>query len=312
MKTRKGLASLAFAVALGSAVLSSLVAFGQSRDTRDESLKTAIGASTDVVEGQATDAQTKKNPALPDAPEAHGIEDARTFKTPPNSLPRSKWPSPVADSQIYSYALFDLLEYQRLRGNINAFRWSLLGWRGGDIQRFWFKSEGEQYSSSKVGGEADVQALYGKAISPYFDLQGGLRYEEHFEEKNVGRVFAVLALQGLAPYRFDLEPELFLSNKGKFSGRVTTSIDLLMTQRLVLQPRVETNFAFQRDTPFGVDPGINDVDTGLRLRYEVRREFAPYVGISFRQGFGATSARTVREGGISNELQFIFGVRAWH
>jgi copper resistance protein B len=253
----------------------------------------------------------KDPPDLPDSPQRVPVSQSGAEKLP-SSVLHPTWPEPTGDHATYTYTLFDLLEYQRLRGEVNAFRWSVLGWRGGDIHRFWFKSEGEQYSSSKIGGEAEVQALYGKAISPYFDLQGGLRFEERFEQQNAGRVFAVIALQGLAPYRFDLEPELFLSNKGKFSGRVTASTDLLLTQRLILQPRFETNFSAQRDTTFGVDPGFNDAEVAVRARYEFRREFAPYLGISFRQDYGASAARSVQAGGISNQLQFVFGVRVWH
>ncbi len=233
-------------------------------------------------------------------------------QTPAPSPPLVVMPSPVSDHQTNSYTLFDLLEYQRIRGGIDALNWSLQGWRGGDVNRFWFKSEGTQYSSSRIGGQFDGQALYGRSISPYFDLQTGVRYEMHLEDRNVSRVFAVVALQGLAPYRFDLEPELFLSNKGKLSGRMTASTDWLLTQHLIVQPRLETEFAFQQDQEFRVDRGFNDAGAALRFRYEVRREFAPYVGVAFLQDFGANKPRAVNEGGISNQLQFVFGVRVWH
>ena len=244
------------------------------------------------------------------APEVGAVKPTGTT-TLPNLSERSRWPRPVDDTGTETFVLFDVLEYQRIR-DINALRWDLLGWYGGDKRRFWFKSEGEQYSSSRIGGEVDVQALYGTLITPYFDLQTGVRFEEHFEENNVGRVFAVVGLQGLAPYRFDIEPSLFLSNKGKVSGRFTATYDMLQTQRLIVQPRFETEFAFQRDEVFGVDRGINDFEAGFRVRYEIQREFAPYFRVSFRQSFGATKERVLREGGIPNQLQFVFGLRVWH
>jgi copper resistance protein B len=229
-----------------------------------------------------------------------------------NSTPRSAaWPVPVDDRVNHSYTLFDLLEYQRLRGGIDAFRWSALGWHGGDVNRFWFKSEGSLYSSSTQGGQADVQALYGRLISPYFDFQTGVRVEDHIENGHVTRVFAVVALQGLSPYRFDLEPELFLSNKGKFSTRFTGTYEANLTQRWILQPRFEAELAFQKDEAFGVDRGVNDAEIGLRLRYEARREFAPYIGVSLAQSFGATKSRVTREGGTPNQLQFVIGLRWW-
>ena len=231
--------------------------------------------------------------------------------TLPNLSEKSKWPEPVGDDMPYSYALFDLLEYQRVEG-ANALRWDFLSWRGGDKRRVWFKSEGDLNCASPLGGKADLQLLYGKLIAPFFDFQIGARVEQRYERgTRPTRVFAVVGLQGLAPGRFEIEPAFFLSNKGKVSGRFTASLDLYKTQRLVLQPRFETEFAAQRDYAFGVERGLNDIEIGLRLRYEIRREFAPYLGVSYRQSLGATRSRAIREGGASNEIQIVVGVRTW-
>src|SRR5581483_1307663 len=146
----------------------------------------------------------------------------------------------------------------------------------------------------------------------FFDFQIGARVEQRYERgASPTRVFAAVGFQGLAPGRFDIEPTLFLSNKGKVSGRFTATVDLYKTQRLILQPRFETEFAAQRDDAFGVERGINDVEVGLRLRYEIRREFAPYIGVSYQQSLGATRSRLIREGGGANELQIVVGVRMW-
>lgn len=230
---------------------------------------------------------------------------------PTQRAERASWPRPVIDDETYSFVLFDLLEYQRVR-EVDALRWDILAWRGGDQRRFWFKSEGTRYIEPGAGGQADLQFLYGKLVSPFFDLQAGLRFEQHDErDATPQRGFLVLGLQGLAPYRFEIEPALFLSNKGKVSGRFTASTDWFLTQRTVLQPRLETEFALQKDEPFGVESGINDVELGLRLRYEFRRQFAPYLGVSFRQNFGATRERILREGGQPNSWQLMLGARAW-
>lgn len=231
-------------------------------------------------------------------------------KTLPN-LSEPGWPEPVADDARYASFLSDLLEGQRIAG-VNAARWDFLGWYGGDTRRLWFRSEGVVYPSGDPGGEADVQVLYGTLVLPFFDLQIGGRVEQHYERgTSPVRVFAVVGLQGLSPGRFEVEPALFLSNKGKVSGRFTASVDLYQTQRLVLQPRFETEIAAQQDEEFGVERGISDAELGLRLRYEIRREYAPYVGVSYRQSFGATRNRVEREGGTPNEVQFVFGVRTW-
>ncbi len=236
---------------------------------------------------------------------------ANELSTLPNLSEGSTWPSPVDDNANHSYVLFDLLEYQRIRG-INALRWDGLSWYGGDKQRLWIKSEGEQYASSRTGGEADVQALYGKLIAPFFDLQAGVRYEKHFEINNPQRAFVVVGLQGLAPGRIDIQPAFSVSNKGKTSVRFTCTSDTFLTQRLILQPRFDTEIAFQRDSAFGVARGVNDVEIGLRLRYEIRRELAPYFGVTFRQSFDATAQRVQREGGVPNALEFVIGLRMWH
>lgn len=245
------------------------------------------------------------------APQAGPPEAKQDTKTLPNLTDRTGWPEPVADSETYSLALFDLLEYQRV-GSVNALRWDFLSWRGGDKHRLWVRSEGELNFVRPLGGQADLQVLYGRLVSPFFDLLVGGRVEQHYERgQNPTRAFAVVSLQGLAPGRFEVEPSLFLSHKGKVSGRFTASLDLYQTQRLILQPRFETEFAFQRDEAFGVERGIGDAELGLRLRYEIRREFAPYFGVSYRRSLGATRERVLREGGDPNEIQFVIGVRMW-
>jgi len=250
----------------------------------------------------------RDQPPRPAEEEASQADDTRTL---PNLAERAGWPEPVADDMTQTLALFDLLEYQRV-GSVNALRWDFLGWHGGDERRLWVRSEGELNFGPDLGGEADLQVLYGKLISPFFDLLVGGRVEQHYERgSSPTRAFAVVGLQGLSPGRFEVEPSLFLSHKGKVSGRFTAALDLYQTQQLILQPRFETEFSFQRDDDFGVERGMNDVEVGVRLRYEINRKFAPYAGIAYRQSLGATRSRVLREGGAPNEVQIVVGVRVW-
>ena len=229
----------------------------------------------------------------------------------PTLAERSGWPSPTADDETITFLQFDNLEYQAGK-TPDTLRWDVLGWRGGDTNRVWFKSEGRQIISRGQGSEYEVQALYGRLISPFFDLQAGLRFDRRVERDNKSsRVYAVLGLQGLAPYRFDIEPTLFLSQKGKLSARFTGTYDVLFSQRLILQPRLEFNVAAQKDEEIGTGAGFNDAEVGLRLRYEVRREFAPYIGATWRQSFGATRTLTRRDGGDPNQFSVLVGVHAW-
>jgi len=250
------------------------------------------------------------SPVPPDPHEGspHAVESTPTL---PNLADRSGWPSPVDDTAMYSFVLFDLLEYQRT-SDLDALRWDILGWLGGDYNRFWFKSEGRKVFTSREGSEVEAQALYGRLIAPFFDLQVGLRYDQRLQRgANPTRVYAVVGVQGLAPYRFDIEPTLFISNKGQVSARLTATYDVLLSQRLVLQPRLEINGAFQKDEAIGIAAGLNDVELGGRLRYEIRREFAPYIGVTWKESIGATHRLTTREGGDPSHLAFVAGVRLW-
>lgn len=233
-----------------------------------------------------------------------------TQTTLPNVAARKDFPEPVADNEIYSFVLFDLLEYES-NGGAGNLRWDMVGWRGTDYNRFWFKSEGRQSFGSKTG-EIELQALYGRLIAPFYDLQIGLRVDNRWRRgRNASRVLAVVGLQGLAPYRFEIEPALFISYKGDVSARLTATKDFLLTQKAVLQGRFETNVAAQKVEKFGIGSGLNDVGLGLRLRYEIRREFAPYIGVSWRKSFGQTADLARLEGEATNRISIVGGARMW-
>ena len=241
--------------------------------------------------------------------EAHGTGESKTL---PNLSERRDWPEPVSDNAIYRYSLLDITEFQSARNAPDAFRWDVYGWRGGDMHRFWWKSEGRIATATSEGSEFEAQALYGKLISPYFDLQTGVRLDQRVRQgSDPTRVYAVIGLQGLSPYRFDIEPTLFVSHKGQVSARLTTSLDLLLSQRLILQPRLETNFAVQDDQEIGIAAGWNDVELGVRVRYEIRREFAPYVGLTWKESFGATHQLTTQEGGDPSHFVLVVGARTF-
>lgn len=258
-------------------------------------------------------AQEVQPPPAPRPPQvAHDHEGQSAAETLPNLSQRRDWPDPVSDSAIYRYSLLDITEFQGARDAPDAFRWDVFGWRGGDVHRFWWKSEGRMATATSEGSEFEAQALYGKLLSPYFDLQAGVRVDQRIREgSDPARVYAVIGLQGLSPYRFDIEPSVFVSHKGQVSARLTASLDLLLTQRLVLQPRLETNLAVQDDEEIGVAAGWNDAEVGVRVRYEIRREFAPYVGLTWKESFGATHRLTTQEGGDPSHFVVVMGARTF-
>lgn len=252
-------------------------------------------------------AQEDKIPAS--APvHAHGVETTSL----PNLTARQGWPDPVSDAEISAYGILELAEFQRRDSSPDVVRWDGFGWRGGDVHRFWFKSEARIASDDSEESEIEAQALYGKLIAPFFDLQAGVRVARRLREgPDTTRAYAVIGVQGVSPYRFDVEPSLFINEDGDLSARFTAGIDLLLSQRLVLQPRLEANWAAEADEEFGVGAGWNDAELGLRLRYEMRRELGWYVGVIKRQVFGETRELTIQPGDDASEVNVVAGVRAW-
>ena len=208
--------------------------------------------------------------------------------------------------QKLSQVIFNIAEYQ-LRNGRDGFEWDAEAWYGGDINRLWVKSEGEGEFGRSLE-KAEVQALYSRAIDPYFNLQAGLRYDF---KPNPSRVYATIGVEGLAPSFFDVEGALFLSNKGELMARVEGYYDQRITQRLILQPRAEVNFAAQNSREIGIGAGLSDAEIGLRLRYDIRREFAPYVGVQYRRAFGRTREYLKAEGEDAGGWSLLTGVRFW-
>jgi copper resistance protein B len=206
---------------------------------------------------------------------------------------------------IVSKVMANLLEYQ-IGDDAGGYRWDAEAWIGGDIHRLVVKSEGEGEESGLESGE--VQVLYSRAIGPYFDAQAGVRYDF---EPSPNRTYATLGVEGVAPYWFEVDGALFLSDRGELLGRVEGSYDLRLTQRLILEPRAELNLSAEDIPELGVGSGLSDAELGLRLRYEIRREFAPYVGVSFDQKYGDSAAFARAAGEDASESRFVVGLRAW-
>lgn len=267
----------------------------------------AAAQSAPVHQGMPGNPTSGSTATVADVPAVSDGADAET-QSPPGTIGKN-WPEPIEDSQRFGYLLVDLLEY-RLKDGADTVRWDAVGWYGGDYNRLWLKTEGDWRTSGERGGEAEVQALYGRLISPFWDLQMGLRYDSY---SGAGfdrcRGFAVIGLQGLAPYWFELEPALFISQDGDVSARLTATYDMLLTQRLVLQGRLEFDAAVQSVEKFGVGDGINNAGLGLRLRYEIMREVAPYVGIQWLRRFGETADISRRDGGRVEDIAVVVGAR---
>lgn len=206
----------------------------------------------------------------------------------------------------YSQLMIDRLEYRALDGR-DGYHWEGEGWIGGDINRLAIKSEGD----GAVGGtleSAEVQALYSRAIDPWWNVIGGVRQDVRPQPQ---RTYATIGIEGLAPYWFEVEGQLFLSNKGDAHLRLEGSYDQRITQRLILQPAVEVNVAAQDVPEIGVGSGLSDIELGLRLRYEIAREFAPYVGVNWERKVGDTARFARAAGERASATSLVMGVRFW-
>ncbi|MHB8811725.1 MAG: copper resistance protein B [Steroidobacteraceae bacterium] len=214
------------------------------------------------------------------------------------------WPQPVENDRSFGYAL---LNQNELRvGSSTSYRWDGEGWYGGDLDRLWVKSEGSVDTSDGTRGEAEVQGLYSRAVSPFFNVQGGMRYD--FDPASRG--WAALGVEGFAPLNWEIGAFAFLSSGGHLGARFEGDYDLYLTQRLVLQPQFELNAYSRPDRAARIGTGLTDGDFGLRLRYELRREFAPYIGLTYEARYGAT-ADLARAAGFSvSEVRFVAGIRA--
>lgn len=211
----------------------------------------------------------------------------------------------VHDSGIHSLLLINQLEWQGGEGD-GALNWDIKGWVGGDIDRLWLRSEGER--SAGRTESAEVQALWGHAISPWWDLVGGVRQD--FIPGD-GQTWAAFGAQGMALYNFEAEATVFVGEAGRTAARLEGDYDILLTNRLILQPTAELNFYGRNDPQRGVGSGLSDSELGLRLRYEVRREFAPYVGVTWNRSYGQTAQYARDEGEDTRQLRWVVGVRLW-
>ena len=209
------------------------------------------------------------------------------------------------DDPLLTMVLIDQLE---VRDADESTPWVLNGqaWVGKDLKKLWFKAEVEDAGSDIE--EAELQALYSQAIAPFWDFQFGLRQDF---QPNANRTWGVIGLQGLAPYFFEIDTALFIGESGHTALRLNVEYELLFTQRLILTPEIGVNFYGESDVEFGIGSGLSDVEAGLRLRYEIRREFAPYIGVNWNKSFGNTADFARNEGKKTDDLQWVIGVRAW-
>lgn len=217
----------------------------------------------------------------------------------------------VMDDHIYTYVSFDELEYVPGAPE-EPVEYDGQMWIGGDYDRLWLKARGEQ-STLETEGHFEGQALYSRAVSTFWNAQAGLRVDHRYRSgPNDTRGLVVVGMEGLAPYWFEVESFLFVSQDGDVSARLEASYDLFFTQRLVLEPELELNAAVQEVPAFGIGSGLNDLELAARARYEIVRELAPYVGISWTRRLGETADIARLDGRAVSDANFVAGLRWWY
>lgn len=211
----------------------------------------------------------------------------------------------MADDTALSMLKFDQLEI--FHGpDEHGQRWDLQGWYGTDIDKLWLRSEGERTQNGLENG--DVELLWNHATTAFWNTQLGLR---HDLGKGPGRTWAAFGVEGLAPYFLDVTATLYAGPSGRTAARLRVEYELLFTQRLILQPEFEVNLYGKHDPQSDMGAGLSDASLGLRLRYEIRRRFAPYLGVVWQHRFGATADLARAQGYSDADWQWVAGLHLW-
>lgn len=248
-------------------------------------------------EMESTPMSMQGGDAPPNARDPHAYSDGYDFGLIPRPV--------LADEHNFASLLVNRFEQVKTTDN-TASNYDLQAWYGRDYDRAVLKAEGD-IDDGKLQ-EARTELLWGHAIAPFWDTQLGVRYDSGVEPDRTWLAFGV---QGLAPYWFEVDAAAYVGQEGRTALRLESEYELLLTQKLILQPRIETNIYGKRDEKRGLGSGLSDLSAGIRLRYEIKRELAPYIGIEWSKQFGGTKDFTEAEGGDANKIRLIAGLRFW-
>lgn len=205
----------------------------------------------------------------------------------------------------FASLLAERLEWRQDSGD-DSLLWDVTGWIGGDNNRLWLRSEGERQSGA--AGEGTLEAFWGRPVAVWWDLLAGVRRDFG---PGTSRSYLALGVQGLAPQWLHVEATAYAGEGGQIGAGLEVQYDWLLTQRLILGARGEAVAWSEDDTPAGIASGLASGSFGLRLRYEIRREFAPYAGIEWQGLFGDTADLARAAGDHRRETSIVAGVRFW-
>lgn len=231
------------------------------------------------------------------ARDPHAYSDGYDF----GDVPRPR----LADEKSFYSVLVDRLERVKSSDNVSGF-YDLEAWYGRDYDRAVLKAEGSVDSNTLE--DASTELLWGHALATYWDTQLGARYDSG---SGPNRKWLAFGVQGLAPYWFEVDATAYIGEGGRTAANFEGVYELLLTQKLILQPRIEADWYGKRDARRDLGDGLSEINTGLRLRYEIRREFAPYLGVEWARKFGDSKDFARAAGEQSSEARFVAGLRFW-
>lgn len=208
------------------------------------------------------------------------------------------------DAAMFFKVVVNELEWQDTDAD-GVTAWDAHAWVGGDYHKLWLKTEGEHDSGET---EARNELLWDRIVGRWWSAQVGVR-QDMFETTD--RTWFAVGIQGLAPQWFEIDATLYLGGQGRTALRTSVEYELLLTQRLILQPQLELNLYGTDDPDNGIGSGLSTVEAGVRLRYEIRRKLAPYVGVEWSKAFGKTADFAREENRQADEVRLVAGLRVW-
>ena len=293
-------------------------------------LAVALGALSPLLSAQQVDHSTMDHsrPLPPPPPDPSVVDQSKMdhasmghapVPAAPQDAPRTPIP-PITEADraaarppsgghathgdsIHTYVALDRLEHWR-SDQASGVAWELHGWSGTDINRFWFRSEGESGDGDATHHELEL--LYGRSVSPWWDIVAGLRHDAQPQARDA----LAIGVVGLAPYKIETQAMLYLRD-GAASARLELEDDTLRSANWILQSQLELRAESRADAARGVGAGLSQAEFGLRLRYERQRQFAPYLGIVREQTLGATADLARAQGDASGDWRWVVGLRAW-
>lgn len=211
----------------------------------------------------------------------------------------------VEDDPVLFKVMLDQLEVRVTDGD-DALALDAEAWLGKDLNKLWLKAEGERVNGTTE--DAEIQLLYSRAVAAFWDFQVGWRGDLRPEPD---RNWLAVGFTGLAPYFFEVDAAIFIGDSGRTAARVELEYEVLFSQRLILTPEFEANAYGEKDVERGIGSGFSDIEIGLRLRYEIRREIAPYIGLNWWKKLGDTADLAEEAQQDTDDLQITLGLRAW-